>query len=255
MKRFKRISIVLIIFLILLLTLFSLWILYPINHIGVSKTDIIQTEELLDKHDINVPDVFLKKGVSSLVCPTVKYRTDNREKIVKDILGEEAVQKDDYKYLCKDTELEIDGKNIIINGLYEDFRDITLDDVSANAKKLIESLDLDKTNMTIHAYSQDEGFFVTAIPEYKNRSVFDEKMKLYVESDGSYRLEATPVIFSRPTKKILPLTPCMALSELALTGDADDADISEMQLGYKTSGSSLIPVWEIISDDNLFYIE
>lgn len=255
MKRFKRISIVLIIFIILLLSIFSAWILYPVNHMGVSKTDIIQTEKLLDRYDIKVPDSFLKKGVSSIVCPTVKYRTDDREKIVKDILGDDAVQKDDHTYICKNTELEIDGNNIIVSGSHEEFRDITLDAVSSASKKLIENLDLTKTNMTIHAYSQDEGFYVTAIPEYKNRSVFDGKMKIYVETDGSYRLEATPVIFSRPTKKILPTAPYMALSELALTGQAENTDISEMQLGYKIVGKSLIPVWEIISDDNSFYIE
>lgn len=255
MKRFKRVSIVLTILIILVWTLVSVWIIYPANHMGVSSTDIEQTKALLEKSSITVPDSLLEKGVSAIACPAVVYRTADAEKLVSQVLGSSAIQTGENTYTFEETELHITGTDLKITGKDKTFEDISINNAAGKAKKLIEDFKLGTSNITVHTYERENGYYVTVVPEYKGKSVFDCIIKLTINNDSSYILETTPVSFSKPTERLLPSLPCSVLSELAIKGSAKGKEVTDMNLGYKLEGNTLRPVWEIITDDeNAVYI-
>ena len=256
MKLFKRTCITLLILIALLWILLFLWVYYPLNNVVTTPVEKEQTELLLKKANISVPEEFLEQKAKALKGADVTYLAEDKEDFAKTVLGDDVFQESENSFVCGDKKMLFSGKTVLIEGKDEDIEKITKDTAASIALAVLDKLKLSNIEMSNTIYEKEDGILVVFVPLFDGKIIYDAKIKILISPDSSFKIEAVPISISKSGERLLPCSPYSAISEIALMDTANGVQIIGMSLGYMLSNNKLICVWEISTDDeNVYYVK
>ncbi len=256
MKLFKRTSITLTIFIIFVWAILYLWVYYPFGKVNVTDVEKEQTAQLLRSSNIGFDESLLDTPAYSVKSADVEYIAEDKLAYAEKMLGTRLTADDENSYSFGSAKLSFDGDTVTIEDADESLKGINEDNAVSKTKAVLESYELLNTNMTAYVNHDGGDINIVFVPEYKGKRVYNSKIYFSADSSGTYVLEYVPLEFKSNGIMMLPKSPCAALADFAVTGTANGVNISGMTLGYNISEGTLVPAWEIETDDEKkFYIE
>lgn len=255
MKLFKRTTITLTILIALLWAFLFVWVYYPANNARVTDAEKEQTKILLKDSNIKAEESFLSRKGRAVSIPEVKYLVADGTALEK-ACDDGKIKKDaEDEYSFDESYITVYDKIVIIEGKCKYSQDVTEATALSKARKIVEWLGLSQKSMSAFVSDDKDKINVTFIPEYKGRRIFDCKISVFLYKNGRYRVQTIPVKLKNTSKKVLGISSCSALAELAMSDTANGSVIKEMNFGYKTDGKYLKPVWEIKAHNNTYYVD